>query len=93
MVGRRRQEGPLDELTPREREVLVQLAEGKSNKGIAETLVVTTAAVEKHVTSIFQKLDLDNDPHRAPVGPGRTDVPAGRIRLRPLRRIRCDAVS
>ena len=62
MVGRRRRDGPLDELTPREREVLVQLAEGKSNKGIAETLVVTTAAVEKHVTSIFQKLDLEHDP-------------------------------
>ena len=62
MVGRRRHEGPLDELTPRERDVLVQLAQGKSNKGIAETLVVTTAAVEKHVTSIFHKLGLQNSP-------------------------------
>jgi DNA-binding NarL/FixJ family response regulator len=60
MVGRRRHEGPLDELTPRERDVLVQLAEGKSNQGIAEELVVTTAAVEKHVTGIFHKLGLDN---------------------------------
>lgn len=62
MVGRRRREGPLDQLTPRERDVLVQLAQGKSNKGIAETLVVTTAAVEKHVTSIFHKLGLQTGP-------------------------------
>jgi DNA-binding NarL/FixJ family response regulator len=62
MVGRRRREGPLDQLTPRERDVLVQLAQGKSNKGIAETLVVTTAAVEKHVTSIFQKLGRQSGP-------------------------------
>jgi DNA-binding NarL/FixJ family response regulator len=59
MVGRRRNEGPLDELTPRERDVLVQLAQGKSNQGIAEELVVTTAAVEKHVTGIFNKLGLE----------------------------------
>jgi DNA-binding NarL/FixJ family response regulator len=62
MLGRRRREGPLDELTPRERDVLVQLAEGKSNRGIAEALVVTNAAVEKHVTSIFHKLDLQASP-------------------------------
>jgi DNA-binding NarL/FixJ family response regulator len=62
MVGRRRQEGPLDELTPREHDVLVQLAVGKSNRGIAEALVVSTAAVEKHVTSIFHKLGLENSP-------------------------------
>jgi DNA-binding NarL/FixJ family response regulator len=62
MVGRRRREGPLDELTPRERDVLVQLAQGKSNQGIAETLVVTTSAVEKHVTNIFDKLGLENSP-------------------------------
>jgi DNA-binding NarL/FixJ family response regulator len=59
MLGRRREAGPLDELTPREREVLAHLAEGKSNHGIAEALVVTTAAVEKHVTSIFHKLGLE----------------------------------
>jgi DNA-binding NarL/FixJ family response regulator len=62
MLGRRRREGPLDELSPRERDVLGHLAEGKSNQGIAEALVVTTAAVEKHITSIFQKLDLDVGP-------------------------------
>ena len=60
MLGRRRARGgPLDDLTDREREVLAQLAEGKSNLGIAEALVVTTAAVEKHITSIFQKLGID----------------------------------
>ena len=59
MLGRRRSDGPLDHLSPREREVLELLAQGKSNQGIAEALVVTSAAVEKHVTSIFQKLGLD----------------------------------
>jgi DNA-binding NarL/FixJ family response regulator len=62
MLGRRRRQGPLDELSPREREVLAHLAEGKSNQGIAAALVVTSAAVEKHVTSIFQKLGLDASP-------------------------------
>jgi DNA-binding NarL/FixJ family response regulator len=59
MLGRRRREGPLDELTPRERDVLDHLAQGKSNHGIAEALVVTNAAVEKHVTNIFHKLGLE----------------------------------
>jgi DNA-binding NarL/FixJ family response regulator len=58
MLGRRRGEDPLDRLSPRERDVLAAMAEGKSNRGIAESLVVTQAAVEKHVTGIFQKLDL-----------------------------------
>jgi DNA-binding NarL/FixJ family response regulator len=62
MLGRRRREGPLDDLSPRERAVLSQLAEGKSNQGIADALVVTPAAVEKHVTSIFHKLGLDASP-------------------------------
>jgi DNA-binding NarL/FixJ family response regulator len=63
MLGRRRSSGgPLEELTARERDVLAQLAEGKSNRGIAEALVVTTAAVEKHVTSIFQKLGIESTP-------------------------------
>jgi DNA-binding NarL/FixJ family response regulator len=61
MLGRRRSPGgPLEELTEREREVLAQIAEGKSNLGIAEALVVTTGAVEKHVTSIFHKLEIDS---------------------------------
>src|SRR5256714_7617412 len=59
MLGRRRQEGPIDRLSPRERDVLAAMAEGKSNQGIAESLVVTQAAVEKHVTGIFHKLELD----------------------------------
>jgi DNA-binding NarL/FixJ family response regulator len=62
MVGRRRAQSPIDDLTPREREVLELMAQGKSNQGIAETLVVTVAAVEKHVTSIFSKLDLCVEP-------------------------------
>jgi DNA-binding NarL/FixJ family response regulator len=62
MLGRRRRGGPLDGLSPRERDVLAQLAEGKSNRGIAEALMVTTAAVEKHVTSIFSKLGLEKSP-------------------------------
>jgi DNA-binding NarL/FixJ family response regulator len=58
MVGRRRVNDPIDELTPREREVLSLMAQGRSNKGIAEILVVTVAAVERHVTSIFGKLGM-----------------------------------
>jgi DNA-binding NarL/FixJ family response regulator len=58
LLGRRRREDPLASLTPREREVLGLMAEGRSNAAIAEALVVTERAVEKHVTSIFSKLDL-----------------------------------
>ena len=58
LVGRRRGDDPIDQLTPREREVLGLMAEGRSNSGIAERLVVTERAVEKHVTSIFGKLRL-----------------------------------
>jgi DNA-binding NarL/FixJ family response regulator len=60
MMGRRRDEGPLDELTPRDRDVLREMAEGKSNRGIAETLVVSEAAVEKHVSAIFRKLGIES---------------------------------
>jgi DNA-binding NarL/FixJ family response regulator len=62
MVNRGRRGGALARLTPRERDVLAELAQGKSNQGIAEALVVTPAAVEKHVTAIFQKLGLDAGP-------------------------------
>ena len=62
MLGRRRVTGPLDELSPRELDVLREMAEGKSNRGIAEALVITEAAVEKHVTSIFGKLRLSASP-------------------------------
>jgi DNA-binding NarL/FixJ family response regulator len=58
LLGRRRREDPLDALTAREKEVLGLMAEGRSNAAIAEALVVTERAVEKHVTSIFSKLDL-----------------------------------
>jgi DNA-binding NarL/FixJ family response regulator len=58
LVGRRRRDDPLEELTPREREVLELMAEGRSNQAIAEKLVITLRAVEKHVTSIFSKLRL-----------------------------------
>jgi DNA-binding NarL/FixJ family response regulator len=58
MLGRRRPAGPIDTLTPRERDVLAAMAEGKSNHGIAESLFVTEAAVEKHVTRIFSKLEI-----------------------------------
>jgi DNA-binding NarL/FixJ family response regulator len=58
MLGRRRRSGPLDDLSPRERDVLGAMAEGKSNRGIAEHLVIGEASVEKHVTSIFHKLGL-----------------------------------
>jgi DNA-binding NarL/FixJ family response regulator len=59
MLGRRQRDSPLDRLSPRERDVLAAMAEGKSNHGIAQTLLVSQAAVEKHVTSIFHKLQLD----------------------------------
>ena len=62
MVARPRVEGPLDELTPRDREVLALMAEGRSNQGIADALTVSVAAVERHVTSIFGRLGL----HQAP---------------------------
>ena len=58
LVGRARRDDPLAELTPREREVLELMAEGRSNNAIAEHMVVTDRAVEKHVTSIFGKLGL-----------------------------------
>jgi DNA-binding NarL/FixJ family response regulator len=58
LVGRRRRDDPIDQLTPREREVLEHMAQGRSNQGIANELVVTERAIEKHVTSIFGKLRL-----------------------------------
>ncbi|HTT95674.1 MAG TPA: response regulator transcription factor [Solirubrobacterales bacterium] len=68
LVGERRaaDEGPLDSLSPREREVLALMAEGRTNNAIAEALVITPGAVEKHVSNIFGKLDLPAaaDDHR-----------------------------
>jgi len=62
----RRGRAPLDALTPREKEVLALMAEGRSNTAIARSLVVTDGAVEKHVKNIFTKLDLppDDEQHR-----------------------------
>src|SRR3954454_20789442 len=56
LLGRRRASRPLGELSPRELDVLREMAEGKSNRGIAEALLVSAAAVEKQVTAIFRKL-------------------------------------
>jgi DNA-binding NarL/FixJ family response regulator len=66
MLGRRRNDDPLEQLTPREREVLGLMAEGRSNGAIAAELVVSERAVEKHVTGIFAKLELgaSSEDHR-----------------------------
>ena len=62
LVGRARRDDPLAELTPREREVMELMAEGRSNNAIAAQMTVTERAVEKHVTSIFGKLGLPPAP-------------------------------
>jgi DNA-binding NarL/FixJ family response regulator len=66
LVGAGRRDDPLAELTPREREVLALMAEGRSNNGIAHRLYITEGAVEKHVRSILMKLHLPGteDDHR-----------------------------
>jgi DNA-binding NarL/FixJ family response regulator len=66
LLVRRRRDDPLRNLTPREREVLALMAEGRSNTAIARKIVVTEGAVEKHVRNIFTKLDLppDDEQHR-----------------------------
>jgi DNA-binding NarL/FixJ family response regulator len=66
LLGSKRDEAPLAALSTREREVLGLVAEGRSNKAIGERLVITERAVQKHVTSIFAKLDLPagDDAHR-----------------------------
>jgi len=66
LLSRGRNGDPLASLTPREREVLELVAQGRSNKAIAEQLVITVRAVQKHVTSIFGKLNLPStdDDHR-----------------------------
>jgi DNA-binding NarL/FixJ family response regulator len=62
LLGRRRRQDPLEQLSPREREVLGLMAEGRSNAAVAAELVITERAVEKHVTSIFGKLGLETSP-------------------------------
>jgi DNA-binding NarL/FixJ family response regulator len=67
LVSRRREDRPLAELTPRETEVLKLMAEGRSNAGIAQVLVLTVGSVEKHIANIFGKLGLaqaDSDHRR-----------------------------
>jgi DNA-binding NarL/FixJ family response regulator len=66
LVGARRRDDPLADLTPREQEVLALMAEGRSNNGIAHRLYITEGAVEKHVHSILMKLHLPTteDDHR-----------------------------
>ena len=71
----RRGRTPLDSLTPREREVLSLMAEGRSNTAIARQLVVTDGAVEKHVKNIFTKLDSATGRGAASTGPGGADLP------------------
>jgi DNA-binding NarL/FixJ family response regulator len=61
MVGRRRKDDPLDALTPRERQVLALMAQGKSNHGIAGELAISVAAAEKHATNIFGKLGVGSE--------------------------------
>ena len=61
MLARPRHQNPMDELSPRERDVLELMAQGRSNQGIAEKLWITESAVEKHVTAIFEKLGLERD--------------------------------
>ena len=74
LAASRRTDG-LDTLTPREREVLALMAEGRSNAAIADALVVTPRAVEKHVGNIFAKLDLPESGTRPPAGAGRAALP------------------
>jgi DNA-binding NarL/FixJ family response regulator len=59
MLGRRRSDSPVNQLSPRELDVLAAMAEGKSDRGIAQELAMSPDAVEEHVTSIFRKLGLD----------------------------------
>jgi DNA-binding NarL/FixJ family response regulator len=66
LLGRPRRHSPIDELTPREREILGLMAEGRSNQGIADRLSLELKTVEGHVRQIFSKLDLEpsSDDHR-----------------------------
>jgi DNA-binding NarL/FixJ family response regulator len=59
MLGRRRKRSGVDQLSPRELDVMAAMAEGKSNRGIADALVISVPAVEKHITRIFEKLKIN----------------------------------
>jgi DNA-binding NarL/FixJ family response regulator len=78
----RRRSAPLARLSPRETEVLRYMAEGRSNAGVADLLMVSESAVAKHVNDIFAKLDLPMAGQRPPPGAGRADLPEGLTMLR-----------
>ncbi|MFZ1382370.1 MAG: response regulator transcription factor [Scrofimicrobium sp.] len=61
LIGRKQQDVKMQRLTPRERSVLALMAEGRSNQAIAVELFLSEASIEKHITSIFQKLELEQD--------------------------------
>jgi DNA-binding NarL/FixJ family response regulator len=63
LLGRRARDERMQRLTDRERTVLALIAEGKSNQAIAKTLFISEGSVEKHITAVFQKLDLEQDEH------------------------------
>jgi DNA-binding NarL/FixJ family response regulator len=65
LLSKRRSDDPLAVLTPRERQVLELMAEGQSNQGIADRLVITLRAAEKHVSSVFSKLGIRSNEHES----------------------------
>ena len=89
LLGRPRAGGPLDELNERERTVLGEMAEGRSNQAIAGRLFLSDRAVERHVTAIFSKLGADRHAGLPPPRPGRAHLPA---RLAPHMTKRRDTV-
>ena len=76
----RRDASPVADLTPREREILSEIAQGKTNQAIAEQLFLTKRAVEKHINAIFVKLGLDERRGLQPAGEGRPDLPRAGVR-------------
>ena len=76
LLDKRRTDDPLASLTPRERQVLELMAEGRSNQGIADKLVITLRAAEKYVSNVFDKLELPSGAQRFTTGARRTCLPA-----------------
>ena len=85
MLGRRRACGPLDELSPRERDVLAAMAEGKSNRGIGEILHISPRTVNKHLEQIFVKLGVENRASAAARATLAGSRPPASSHLRPVR--------